>query len=258
MLNDFTIKQAANNDEKILIKKINDLCIKASRGEEMTSDFLDLRQQYLAELVVQNNFNISWKFDGGYLEAERKRLLLYPEWLDDTANNIGCVSVVKQGKDDISPGHRDYLGAILSLGIKREKMGDILLHEQMAYILLDKSLLDFVCMELDKVKKSRVKVQIINTQDLSIVIPDPISCSLTIASLRLDALLSGAFNISRSEAGNLIQGEKVRVNHRIVDKISSSFSEGEVLSVRGKGRLRVDEIGDLTRKGRLRIMISRW
>jgi RNA-binding protein YlmH len=112
-MNDYLIKLARNDDEKRLVARLNELVQKAAQGISGTSNFLDLRQQELARAAAVNGLGIAWQLDGGYEEAERKRLLVYPEWETDPNARLVYLRVSHKEFKEQSIGHRDYLGAIL-------------------------------------------------------------------------------------------------------------------------------------------------
>jgi RNA-binding protein YlmH len=196
--------------------------------------------------------------DGGFQTAERKRLLFAPSWDDDIDNHINCIRITSTDKKGISPGHRDYLGAIMNLGVKREKIGDILVQEREAFALVDQSLTDYLCQQLERVGHNKVNTEQMNKEDLHLAESEPQQISCTIPSLRIDAVLAAACRISRSEATSLIEAGRVRLNHQIIEKNAASIEAEDLLSVRGQGRIHVDAIEGLSKKGRYRVRLSKW
>ncbi|NLF44682.1 MAG: hypothetical protein GX581_01290 [Syntrophomonadaceae bacterium] len=259
-MNQYLIKLTVNTEERYLAGRLDDLAQKALQGISVTSDFLDLRQQVLGEAVAVQYADMVWKMDGGYESAERKRLLLAPAWVDDDAmdNHIQYIQIKPTDRKKTSLEHRDYLGAILNLGIKREKIGDILVQEQEAYCLVDASLTDYLCRQLERVGRSRVITSSIEIEELCLPQPKPVPINCTISSLRLDAVLAAACKISRSEAADLIEGGRVQINHQITEKTAVSVKENDLLSVRGQGRIRLEAVEGLSRKGRCRVRLSKW
>lgn len=259
-MNQYLMNLTANMEERYLVARLYELAQKALQGISGRSDFLDLRQQTLGEAVAVQYADIVWKMDGGFEEAERKRLLLSPAWEDedDMDNHIQYIQIKPTDKKETSLGHRDYLGAIMTLGIKREKFGDILVQEREAFCVVDESLTDYLCQQLERVGHSKVVTDKINREDLRLSESEPTQINCTISSLRLDAVLAAACKISRSEAADLIEAGRVQLNHQVIEKIAASVKLDDLLSVRGLGRIRLDEIGGLSKKGRCRVRISRW
>lgn len=257
-MNQYILSLTVSAEEKYLVAHIDELAQKALQGISMKTDFLDLRQQVLGEAVAVQYSDISWKMDGGFETAERKRLLLSPAWEDATDKHIHCLHIKASDNKYDSLGHRDYLGAIMNLGIKREKIGDILVKEREAYALVDEIISDYICQHLERVAHSKVETSRIDIDNLILPISEPMQINCTIQSLRLDAVLAAAFRISRSEAAALIETGRVQLNHQLIGKGAVSVKAEDLLSVRGKGRICIDEIGALTKKGRYRVCLSKW
>lgn len=257
-MNQYILNLTSSSEERYLVAHIDELAQKASQGISMRTGFLDLRQQVLGEAVAVQYADISWKMYGGFEGAERKRLLLSPEWEYDMDDHIHCIQIKPTDKNETSLGHRDYLGAIMNLGINREKIGDILVKEREAYVMVDEILSVYLCQQLERVGHSRVETARIDRKNLIPPKSEPIQINCTIHSLRLDAVLAAALRISRSEAVSLIEAGWVQLNHQVIEKGAASIKAKDLLSIRGKGRICVDEVGDLTKKGRYRVCLSRW
>ena len=259
-MNQYLINLTANMEERYLVARLDELAQKALQGISVRSDFLDLRQQVLGEAVAVQYADIIWKMDGGFEAAERKRLLLSPAWedADDMDNHIHYILIKPTDKKETSLGHRDYLGAIMNLGIKREKIGDILVQEREAYAMVDESLTNYLCQQLERVGHSKVVTEKINGAVLSLPESEPLQINCTIPSLRLDAVLAAACKISRSDAVTLIEAGRVQLNHQVIEKSAAVVKVDDLLSVRGQGRIRLDEVQGVSKKGRYRVRISRW
>lgn len=251
-------KLAHNDDEKRLLARLDELLQKAVHGNVGQSDFLDLRQQKLAKAAAINEKSINYHLDGGYEDAERKRLLVYPEWEADPNTRIAYLRINPKEFKEQSIGHRDYLGTVLNLGIKREKLGDIVVQNGEAFLIVDVSLEEFICQQLNRVKNSSVSVEIIPREEFVFQSPELTLHQITLASLRLDAAIAGAFNLSRSAAEGYIESGNVKINQMDVLKCSATLQCGDLISVRGLGRFRFEELDGISRKGRSRVTISHW
>jgi RNA-binding protein YlmH len=249
---------ARNEDEKRLIANLCELISRASQGVPGQSDFLDLRQQKLARAVTVNGESIEWNLDGGYDEAERQRLVVYPAWEDEADARIAYLKVSHKEFPGQSISHRDYLGAVLNLGLKREKLGDIVIPTNIAFLLVDGDIADFICQQLTRVKHSTVSAEIIARQDFVYQPPTLTTMRLNLTSLRLDVAIAAVFNLSRSQVDTFIKGGEARINHLQVSKSSAAIKLGDLISVQGLGRFRLEELGGLSRKGRQYVKICRW
>lgn len=257
-MNDYLIKLARTDDEKRLIARLDELVQRCVQGANGQSPFLDLRQQELAQALAVNEPGIAWHLYGGYEEAERKRLVVYHEWEVETDSRIAYIRVVYKNFNNQPIGHRDYLGAVLNLGIKREKLGDIVIQNNMAFLLADAGIAEYVCQQLTRVKQSTVIAEIVPRHDFVYQPPSLTTLQISLSSLRLDAVVAAVFNLSRSQVDAYIVNGETRINHLEVSKSSAAIKTGDLISVRGLGRFRLEEIGGLSRKGRQYVKISRW
>jgi RNA-binding protein YlmH len=180
----------------------------------------------------------------------------FPEYDEPCADAfpISCVRIDYNTKFSRELTHRDYLGSVLGLGINREKTGDILIDEKGAYMLMDSDVATFVVASLERVGHTAVKTSIV--RDFHAPDKDGVEKRLTVASLRLDAVLCGALNISRGKAAELIKGEKAFVNWLPAKSGSMTVAEGDVLTLRGTGRVILKEISGITKKDRVSVTVE--
>lgn len=241
-------------DDSVFLSKMRDvvrLCDKYHAAR--FSRFLDMREQ-----AVLENSDVSGTFFGGYDGAERKIFGAFPDWQepDFSVFPIAILKITLKGGADIS--HRQYLGTILSLGIERDRIGDILTEQTGAYVFLSADISEYVQENITKIGRCGAYVKFADLSEVSL--PDrkfkEISC--VCASLRLDAAVSALMNISRNEAKSLIMAGKACVNHFDMQKTDFVLKEGDLLSIRGFGRAEVGEIGAKTRSDRIHIMFKKY
>ncbi|GLC43905.1 hypothetical protein PLESTB_000921600 [Pleodorina starrii] len=201
---------------------------------------------------------------GGYAQAERCRLALGREELMEPLRNDptqldGVAALQVKGNFMFDPAkHPDFLGAILGTGVVREKVGDILVQgETGAQILVDPELVEHFEMSLTQVRTVPVEVRRIPLADLSVRPPRQEEVSSVEASLRVDAIASAGFRISRTKMGELIKSGDVRLNWRPVAKTSVEVRAGDVISCSGKGRLEVKAV-ETTRKEKFLVTLLRY
>lgn len=240
--------------DDIFLNKMRDvkrLCDKYRTAK--FSDFLDCREQ---ELLKSNG--ICGTLFGGYEGAERRILGVFPDW-EEPQNSLYPIDVIKftpRYKSNLS--HRQYLGTILSLGIERDKTGDILTEPDCAYVFLSSDISEFVAQNIKKVAGCGVSAECIDLK--TVCLPQKkfeiISC--IVASMRLDAVVSGILNKSRSDTKGIIISGRVSVNHFEVLKTDFCVKEGDLLSVRGFGRAEIFEIGTKTRSGKIHISYKKY
>lgn len=218
------------------------------------SDFLNPFEVENAKAILNSNCDLKYTIDGGYDESERKIVFIYPFYMEYEDMNETLKFIQVEGNFKFkSISHKDYLGSLLSLGIKREKIGDIIIHENFCQVIVAFDICDFILMNLDKVAKNNVKLKEISRNDIIYNSPNYKEVNFTISSSRIDCIISGIYNISRQESAKLINNERVQVNYEKVISCSKEIKSGSLVSVRGKGRFQITNIGDLTKKGKLKI-----
>lgn len=211
--------------------------------------FLDERQRVLAQNVLKRLPVSGILFYGGYTEAERTLCGIFPDFIEPGAAFFPLTALAFRYRQEAALNHRDFLGAMLSCGVKREKLGDILCSDGLTVAFVDEDIAPYLCEQLSKVRGEGVEVSAGYQGEL----PSgrrytPLQD--TVASPRLDAVVKALAGISREEAARLVEAGFVAVNHLPVLSISSAVREGDCLSIRGKGRYLIDELSSLTKKGR--------
>lgn len=247
------------DENSILISRCEDLfdlCDKYCAPR--FSDFLDGGEQALIKdkVVFPCDFNVM--MFGGFAEAEKKIMGVFPQWEEPEKSEfpISCLKI--EGGYDRRLTHRDYLGTVMSLGLTPGKIGDIVVGDGFAYVLLHKDIAEYTASNLHKIGNQGVKVTLEN--DLSVIKIERRykTIGAVCAAARLDAIVGAAANISRSQAAALISGGKVKLNHRETDKASVTVQEGDLISIRGYGRFILHSIDGETRKQRMHITLKQY
>jgi RNA-binding protein YlmH len=224
----------------------------------LTSPFLDPRQLELAETKLQEDKDLSYTVYGGYPDAERNLLFIFPSQQKARLPELDIIQVSWNDSHN-RIGHRDFLGAVLALGLKRDQVGDIILTEEnQAYLFLVTGKGEYICASLFEVNKSKVSCALIEVGQLPTPRDDSREIRGTVASLRLDAVVSIGFKLPRSRVVLLIKAGLARVNWRPVNSPSLQLKEGDQVSLRGRGRLVVDIVEGETRKGRIHLKLKKY
>ena len=192
--------------------------------------------------------------DGGYDNSERKVIFIYPYYME--YEDIECPLEIVQVEGNFKfkeISHKDYLGAILNLGIVREKIGDIIIHENFCQVVVTSGICDFLTINLNKVSRNKVIVKKISRDDIIPNSPNYKDISFTVSSQRLDCIISGLYNISRQDSLKYINGERVHVNYEKITSPSKEVEDNSLISVRGKGRSIIINVGEITKKGRIKV-----
>lgn len=261
-----------NQDKEVqnLEKRFAELSRTAYQRDIVTySDFLNLNEQNILHTLPKDRLFTRCAFFGGYEMAERQMAAFIPDALylrygkkeltdEDISYPFSALEITPLNlRFAESLTHRDYLGAILNLGIDRSRTGDILVEEKGALLFAHADIADFICSELTRVRHTSVRVTPVPLAEVNYT-PKVEEVRGTVASVRLDSLLSLAFSQSRSRLTGLIEGAKVYVNGRLITSNGYQPEEGDIVSVRGMGKFRYEYAGGRTRKNRISIVISKY
>lgn len=218
------------------------------------SEFLDGAKQ---RLVIEHGIADGMLF-GGYDGSERCMLGVFPEWYEKNTEDFPISVLEFKTKYDKELSHRNYLGTILSLGIKREKIGDILTHKDGCYVFLSSDIAEFVRGGISKIAGCGVSINYTDIKDVSVPEKDCEIIDAVIASMRLDAVLAAALKKSRNEAKMMVLSGKVSVNHFEMLQTDYIVKENDLLSIRGFGRISLEAVGGRTRSERLHITLKKY
>lgn len=244
---------------KILLVKILDKVeIVLKNHEVKTTDFLNPYEVKVTTKILRNFQDVNYIVAGGYDSAERSIIIMFPDYLQLDDIDIPLTALEITGNLKFKTlNHRDYLGSILSLGIKREKIGDILIHDDCCQLIVQNDLKDFLKFNLQKVSNTTIAIKEIDIEDIMAVEINYTNISGTVASLRVDSILGLGFKVSRSEAQSLISKERVYINWGITTKKFQEISVDDVISVRGKGRIIIEDIQGTSRSGRIHVKLKK-
>ena len=190
-------------------------------------------------------------FHGGHPDAERTMAFFLPDWMEPDALDISeHIRAIRLTAAFGEPGHRDYMGAILGMGVGREWVGDILVEGHEAIALCQPSVLSHL-LSIDKVGRYGVKAVEIPLDEIPAREKKTEERRFTVMSPRLDAVAAGLFHLSRTECSRQIAMGALSLNYAECFKPDAAVREGDVLTLRGTGKGRIREIGGSSRKGRL-------
>lgn len=251
-----------NSDDRLFLARIDDLAQEAeNKGYITFSDFLDDHKQSLLAQSV-GRLSVCMKRTGGFEEAERVIAVFYPSYTKDMLQDVIdaelCllkITLADQRFLKKIPEHRDYLGAILGTGIKREKVGDILLSEDGAYVWALSEIVPYLIQELTSVGAALVSVKQVEKTEMPAP-PKGKEEVISVSSLRLDAMISHGFRMGRTEAAKMIRAGLVFRTGVMVQDPDKQVSEGDKLTLRGRGRLVVKNIIGVSRSGRTQVTIE--
>ncbi len=245
-------------EESMVAKRLLDLSRRAyQKGIVTFSDFLNLNEQNIFHTCIPM-LESSYQMSGGFDYAERQMIAFLPDALIfEPEFPMTCLKIVPVNQkfaDVLS--HRDVLGSLMSLGIERGRLGDIMIKDQQIYVFCHNAIQSYLREELTKIRHTPVSVSIeTNIPDLR---PSVQACQGIITSNRLDAFVAHMCKLSRSRAGDLIKGGSVFINGKVIQSTSIRCKPGEIISVRGVGRFRFLESSGETKKGRIKIQYEKY
>ncbi len=216
------------------------------------TDFLDPREQLIFESVIGKQSDLNLTFFGGYDKAERKRAILAPFY--EVVEKEDYSITVLEGHYPtkfMTITHRDVLGSLMSLGVMRKKIGDIIVNHGTIQILVDAQIDTFLINQFKKIKNGSIDFKQISSKQMIRSDNEWEEKQGTVSSMRLDVMIKEIYNLSRQKSQQLIEKEFVKVNHRIVTNPAFVTEPGDLISVRKFGRSKVTQLNGVTRKNNL-------
>src|SRR6056297_1540674 len=246
-------------EDRMLGSHILDKCEQVLKYHKtQATDFLNPYQREIAEKLIEQIAEINYKKEGGYSAAERKRIVIFPEYLfPDLVEKQIKVYQLDGNFAFQKLTHRDFLGALMGLGLQRKVIGDILVHSDFAQIIVAVEVRDIIELKFEKVHQIPVDVKEINEDDLVKPTRHEKEILTTVASMRLDSVASSGFGDSRSKMSRDIENGKVKLNWKIESDPAAEVEIGDLISVRGRGRVKVEEQRGISNKGRIKLTLKR-
>lgn len=244
------------DDRTLLLTRMEDLCRKAQKAGMAHSKFLTPQEGAEVRQAYQNRRDVALRLDGGFAGAERcVAVFTQPDWGQYQPDEVlAGLRLAYREQDAVR--HQDVLGAVLGLGLSREVLGDIFIQPGSAYTVCLEGMAGFIIEGLDKVGRVGVAACRLPLGELPDIAPAPEEKQASVASLRLDVVLAAAFNLSRGDAAEAIRAGRVQLAHRECLDPARTVKEGDILSLRGKGRAKLLGANGLSRKGKLRVTIG--
>jgi len=232
----------------------------AERHETKRTDFLDPRQAHILFSLANREPDVQVKLDGGSEQAERKRAIVAPDYKRLEGEDLGIVVLEIRSEDrkiaDLD--HGDYLGALLGLGIKREKIGDLHVGEEGCHALIAEEIGDFLVGHMKQAHRVDVNVSILPLSELQAAKIELEEQVLSVASMRLDGIASDVFRLSRTKIVAPIKAGRCRVSWKPVEDPSHALRAGDVVSMKGFGRFKVLDVEGMTKSGRIRVRVGKF
>ena len=253
-------RAARNGDERVLLAHILDKCEQSrNRNIPSATDFLSPAEQRSAQdLLHAAAIHDGCAFCGGFERAERRMLLFLPDWQEEADASDAMAFLRAAWHESEHPTHRDLLGSLMALGVERETLGDILVSEGSADLIVSAGVAQYLLDNWTGAGRTALRLTAIGADALRVPEQNVKEIRDTVATLRLDAVTAVGFSMSRGKAAELIAAGRVQKNYREVTKGDASVAQGDVISARGLGKFEVAEVGGLSKKGRTGILLRRY
>lgn len=240
------------NEELQLKKRLQELAARAADRSYYTySEFLTLSEQSLLKMSLSG---AEYRLFGGYPAAERQIVCFgsLQQFGYEPTPPIVCLMAAPIAPKFAEPlSHRDFLGSLIGLGIRREVSGDILVIQNTGYIFCLEPIAPYITQQLIQVRRTPVHVTQVDAPPAEAIQPPQVT-QIVVASERLDAIVAAVYRLSRSDSQQLFHDQKIFADGRQINNTSFTPSSGHLISVRGYGRFLYEGIEQQTRKGRLR------
>ena len=253
-------KIARTPEDKVLLSKVWDKINTGMRKNiPANTCFLSLRELDMTRYLFGDVEGL-YSF-GGYEDAERQMLVYLPDYLEesslyDSDSPLVCIRAVFYEGD--SPSHRDFLGALMGAGIARETVGDICVSKGSCDFFVTTEIAPYVLQNFTGAGRTKLRLEQIPISQVTIPDPEVKEIRDTVASLRLDSVISSGFRIGRSLAAQHVTAGKAAINGLPCEKPDKAVDEGAKVSVRGLGKIKLESINGETKKGRISVTILRY
>ena len=223
------------------------------------SPFLSPRELEMARLLLGEPEGL-YRF-GGHEGAERRMLVYLPEYLEESYlmeddSPVVCLRAVFYEGD--CPTHRDFLGALMGAGVARETVGDICVGKGSCDFFVTREIAPYLLQSFDSAGRTKFRLSQVPLTEAQIPEPEVKIIKDTLASIRLDAVISSGFRVGRSAAAEYVSAGRAAINGLPCTKSDKSVSEGDTVSVRGMGKIKLAQVNGQTKKGRISVLIERY
>ena len=260
------MKGEENLEEKLLIAKLGDKINECKRKNKIVStEFLNMHQKSIIQKELSRLKEKNYIFFGGYQDSHSEVLVIYPQKFDEEivkSNMRNIVKVIRiilpkelHGKYE----HKNYLSAVMIQGLERKRLGDIIVHNDEAYIIVLKENAEYLkssLQELTRFKKSQI--DIIDFENIRIKPQEFEEFNIKVASNRIDAIIAEIAKTSRNKAEEYIDSKKVLIKYQEELKCTRNVKQSDVIVIRGKGKFLIENIGEKNQKGKLTISIKKY
>lgn len=252
-------KIAKTSQDKVLLAKLWDKIQTGLRKNiPVSTCFLSPYEQEMSRYLFGEPEGLHYY--GGYNNAERKKLVYLPEYLEESSLNEECDIICLRASfyEGDAPSHRDFLGALMGAGIARETVGDICVDKSSCDFFVTTEIAPYALQNFSSAGRTKLHLEQIPLDQAKVPEPENKEIRDTLASLRLDSVISSGFRVGRSQATQFVSSGRVAINGLPCEKPDKTVPEGAKISVRGLGKILLKSINGQTKKGRISVVIDRY
>lgn len=262
------LERYSNEEDRLLAAKILDkIKLAKTRNQIVNTDFLDMYQKKISQEILNIEKEKNYIYYYPCQEAEKAMLIIYPDKYEDIfvnerfdySNIVKLIRITLTNELKGTYAHKDYLSGIMKLGIKREKIGDILVFEDGADIAVSNEICKYILNNLGQLTRfGKAKIEERNISEIRNPEIKKETKRITVPSLRLDSVVSELANCSRTVASEIIAGQRVYINYENETRNSELIEVNDILVIRGKGKFCINSIEGETKKGKIAVIVEHY
>lgn len=248
-----------DEDIKKSVRKIADKAFYVNKN--YVSAVTEFTNPYVAELCIPiiKDYDIRFELFPSFKHGERKVFVLYPDYLEEIDKDEFITGIRVYNKSKFKKlNHKDYLGAIMSLGIDRNKTGDIYVYDDYADLVVHKDISDYIIYNLNLIGHNKIEIEKINVDKVAFKEQEHIILNITSSSLRIDNIVKHLSNKSREVSSGMIKSGNIKVNYKVENRVSAEIKDGDMISISKIGRFKISKLAGYTKSGKNRIEIKQY
>ncbi|MCH4169370.1 MAG: YlmH/Sll1252 family protein [Streptococcaceae bacterium] len=252
------IYQHFKKNEVTFIDQMNEHLIEVEESyTPFLTHFLNPRELWILESLINRYNGLKFRSFGGTINAESQRVVVVPDFMMIEVSDFHLTLLeINYPVKFATLSHSEILGTLLSQGIERFKIGDILTDGTRFQVIVDELIAEFLINQVDRISSLKVRLEKKDFSELITSTDEFVEQGLTVNSLRMDNLISNVYNISRERSKALIERGSVKLNFQVTEKISEEINLLDLISVRGFGRFKLTNINGLSKKGKIKIVAA--
>ncbi|MCQ4023137.1 MULTISPECIES: RNA-binding protein [unclassified Ruminococcus] len=246
-----------NSENSVSLQIKDAIRLAELRDKPQFVGFLNEEEAQQAVTLLKGQNTVNYLLWGGNDNALRTIAGIFPDAISPQGSFFPIKIIKADYPNQFKLSHRDFLGALMSLGIKRSCVGDIKISDGIALIYVKSEISDYIISQLEKIGRVGVKLEYTDAQDIQFK-DDTEYLNITVSSLRLDNVVSAVLNLSRDKSSQAVKSGLVSVNHTIRQSPSYQLKQGDSIVFKGKGKLVLEELAGESKKGKKKLIIKKY